>query len=467
MKAITRSSFIFFVAFIVAFIVNVFVASSLVISAQAYEMDYQIDVDQSLEQFQVKVCFDEHVPNALYNGAWNDNRWLKSAYNADGKSLRVSDNRMRLRGVKPHQCIRYEVQLSSDHQRRRSSYRAGNDMVLSNNMWLWQAKNITAKDKVNLTFHLPKGFNISTPWTAKNTKYKSQFSLTPTPYSWDSRIAIGQFKVTSVKAGRQTLQVAILNSSDKRKQEYIDWISQAAGAIAGLNGDFPLDNAQILITPIGAKREAVPWGEVQRGGNASAHFFVDSFRPIQQFKDDWTATHELSHMLVPFIDRDELWLSEGIASYYQNVARAKASMISAETGWSKLLAGFSRGTKAAKKESLSNSSAIMQMYWGGAAMYLMADAELRKQSNNQQNLATVLAQFNRCCRPSTTRWSGLKLMQKFDQLSDTKIFSRLYQSEAQERRFPDIMPLLSDMGIKRLKLKSGQRLSPAALAIMR
>ncbi|MFT4925613.1 MAG: putative metalloprotease with PDZ domain [Phenylobacterium sp.] len=451
------------------FYIVVFLLSLLTtLKAQAYNVDYQITPDKSLDTLKVKVCFDEQVPKALYNGMWDENRRLGSAVDQNQRQLRVRDNRMSLKGVLSRQCIRYEADISSNNNRRRSNYRAGSDKVINNDSWLWQPKNLTTKDRVRLSFNLPKGYNVSTPWTAVEASGNSKtFLLTTTPYDWTSRIAIGQFTIEPVKVANQTLQVAILNSKPPRKQQYIDWIKQVSEAIAGVTGDFPVDNAQILITPIGAKREAVPWGEVQRGGSVAAHFFVDSFRPIQQFKDDWTAAHELSHMLVPYISRDELWLSEGIASYYQNVARAKAGMISPQIGWQKLLAGFSRGIKSAKKESLSNASAIMQMYWGGAAMYLMADAQLRQRSNNQQHLGTVLAKFNQCCRLGTQRWSGLALMKKFDQLSNSLIFTSLYQTEAQARRFPDIMPLLGQMGFKQLKADKGSKLSDKALMMMR
>ncbi|MCJ8268704.1 MAG: hypothetical protein MJK04_04790 [Psychrosphaera sp.] len=427
------------------------------LSASAYEIDFQINVVEPLEQVNVKVCFKDHVPRALYNGAYRDNRNLKNAVGPNGKPLIVSDNQMLLRGVKPNQCISYESSLSSAKQQRRSLYRAGKDIVVDNTLWLWQPTNIGSKDTVKLSFNLPKGYNVSTPWIASGKP--NQFTLTSTPYDWDSRIAIGKFKVAPVKIAQQTIQVAILNSTEKRKLEYIEWIKQAASAIAGINGSYPVDNAQIIITPTGKKREAVPWGEVQRGGSVSAHFFVDSFRPIQEFKDDWTATHELSHMLVPFISRNELYLSEGIASYYQNVARGKAGMISVETAWDKLLAGFSRGT----------SSRRMQKYWTGAAIYMMADRELRKRSNNKQSLGTVLKQLNACCRPSTSSWSGRRLMNKFDELSHSKIFTTLYhkQEQAQEGRFPDILPVLRDMGIDELKRDTSKRLSGAALDIVR
>lgn len=38
---------------------------------------------------------------------------------------------------------------------------------------------------------------------------------------------------------------------------------------------------------------------------------------------DWTATHELSHMLLPYVASRDRWLSESLASYYQNVLRAR------------------------------------------------------------------------------------------------------------------------------------------------
>jgi predicted metalloprotease with PDZ domain len=172
-------------------------------------------------------------------------------------------------------------------------------------------------------------------------------------------------------------------------------------------------------------------------------------------------------MFVPFIDRDELYLSEGLASYYQNVARAKTGMISPEQAWDKLLAGFGRGIRSAKRELLAKDPSTMQMYWGGAAIYLMADVALRERSKGKENLGSVLKRFNQCCQPSTSRWSGLRLMKKYDELSHSKIFTTLYQEQAQQRRFPDIMPVLKKLGFDGLKRVKGKPLSPAALDIMR
>lgn len=441
----------------------------------ALEVLYRFKSDALLDSAEVKVCFVDEVPEALFNGAWRYNRWLKGSKGPDGEPLSVRHNRMYLSGVKPGQCIDYEVALDSGKGRRRSLYRSGKDVIFNNNMWLWQPRAISVKDKVTITFDLPQGFNVSAPWLDRegiegegmNGNNRNRFKLTTTPFRWDSRIAIGQFKVEKLRVGSQTLRVAILNSNPKRKAQYLDWIKETAEAIQTVNGRYPVNHPQIVVTPIGAKREAVPWGEVQRGGNVAAHFFVDSYRPIAEFKADWTAAHELSHMFVPFIDRDELYLSEGMASYYQYVARAKAGILSPEAAWDKLLAGFGRGMRSAKRELLANNPSTMQMYWGGAAIYLMADVQLRKQSGGRQNLGTVLHKFAMCCKPNTTSWSGLRLMRKYDELSGTKIFTTLYQEQAQERRFPDITPTLEALGFDSLKRNKRKPLSKAALDIMR
>lgn len=235
-------------------------------NAHGYEADYQIRVNQALDHFAVKACFADRVPEALVNGALNDNRWLHSATDADGRALRVRGNRMDLGDIKPGQCVDYQVKLPAHKVRRRHYYRSGGDMMVNNDRWLWQPENVGSRDRVTLHFELPADHRISTPWPLAGVAPRHAFTLTDTPYGWDSRIAIGRFSIEPVKVAGQTLQIAVLNSHGKRRQAYIGWITEAARAIAGLNGEFPVDNAQILIVPTGARHEAVPWGEVQRGG---------------------------------------------------------------------------------------------------------------------------------------------------------------------------------------------------------
>ena len=49
---------------------------------------------------------------------------------------------------------------------------------------------------------------------------------------------------------------------------------------------------------------------------------------MQEITNDWTAFHELSHLLIPYRGHGDLWFSEGLATYYQNIIQARAGVLS-------------------------------------------------------------------------------------------------------------------------------------------
>ena len=84
-----------------------------------------------------------------------------------------------------------------------------------------------------------------------------------------------------------------------------------------------MPQAQILVVPGARGPEPTPWAYVVRGGSPAAHFFINQRRPIREFFEDWTAVHELSPPAVAVCQCRRFWLSEGVATYYQNVLRAR------------------------------------------------------------------------------------------------------------------------------------------------
>ena len=50
-------------------------------------------------------------------------------------------------------------------------------------------------------------------------------------------------------------------------------------------------------------------------------------------------------MLMPYISSRDRWLSEGLASYYQNVLRARDGRLTDTQAWQLLYEGFQRGKK--------------------------------------------------------------------------------------------------------------------------
>ena len=89
----------------------------------------------------------------------------------------------------------------------------------------------------------------------------------------------------------------------------------------------------------------------------------------------------------------------------------------------------------------------MLVYWSGAAIALLADTELREMSDGKVSLDTVLGRLQACCLPSHREWRGKAFFSKLDELSDYKIFTRLYEEHANSRGMPDLTTLYRDLGI--------------------
>src|SRR5690349_3931578 len=81
--------------------------------------------------------------------------------------------------------------------------------------------------------------------------------------------------------------------------------------------------------------------------------------PSAEFADDWTAVHELSHLMHPYLGDRGTWLAEGLATYYQNVLRARSGMLTPAQAWDRLYQGFKRGAKTPGDETLEQVASNM------------------------------------------------------------------------------------------------------------
>jgi hypothetical protein len=233
-----------------------------------------------------------------------------------------------------------------------------------------------------------------------------------------------------------------------------EWVADAAGMVGALYGRFPFPQVQVMVVPNARAREPTPWAFVVRGGGPAVHFLINQRRSMSEFYEDWTAAHEFSHLLLPFVDPRDAWLSEGLATYYQNVLRARAGRLTANEAWGKLHAGFGRGSGEATDLTLAeatrrmySSRLFMKVYWTGTAMMLLADLQLRQISNGAQSLDTVLAEFNACCFNAHREWRARELFARFDELSGTDVFTSLLEQHIDSTRFPDLSGAYRDLGL--------------------
>lgn len=104
------------------------------------------------------------------------------------------------------------------------------------------------------------------------------------------------------------------DSAEQRKLK--SWITTTVAAVESTVAPYPFD-VHIYFHRLAGKGEPIPWANTNRNDQQAIHFHVDTSYSEGEFLQDWTAPHELSHLLIPYVGRSYSWFSEGFASFMQ------------------------------------------------------------------------------------------------------------------------------------------------------
>lgn len=237
------------------------------------------------------------------------------------------------------------------------------------------------------------------------------------------------------------------NFTTAQKAKLKAWLLSVAKTVSLLHGALPRPEIRISLQPYPAK-SAVPFARVLRNNPEGVLFYINPDRPLDDYINDWTAYHELSHLFIPYPGNADVWFSEGLASYYQNVLQARAGLLTQQEAGAKLRAGFERGEKDSRYAQMTlgelspvmrEKHAFMRVYWSGALYFLQADLMLRNlpvNSGARRTLDEVLREFGQCCLSSQQSWTGLAIATEFDRISGTGIFTMLYTNYEQSTAIP-------------------------------
>lgn len=258
----------------------------------------------------------------------------------------------------------------------------------------------------------------------------------------------------TLRAGDTRLEIAVIDVADPARVELLhDWIAEAAQAPLAVSGRFPLRAARVEIRQRhGDAKSPVPWGQTaRRGDTVRVLLYVRDDAGLGELRADWTAVHELSHLFHPFLGARGRWLAEGLASYYQNVLRARVGLIEPRDAWRELDAGFRRGRGAVEGVRLDQlgrrRGGTMRVYWAGAAFWLEADLALRREYGS--SLDAVLARYARCCLAAAERANPQAFVAQLDRVAGADgLFDRLYRRYAASERFPPLDEAYRQLGIE-------------------
>jgi hypothetical protein len=439
---------------------------------------YTVTVDYSLSRLWVEARFRPSV-DSMTARSRDAGKYLIDVRDCDSSQQISMRNHRLLLPPKGIRCMNYTVDLArAARQERQNRSLSPVNVIVSPSLWLWRPE-LTSSTELRVRFQLPENVKVSVPWELISVD-RQEYRLAKSPESTDASVVFGDFDYRDVPVPGAMLRVSLLKTEGGMDTIAIsNWLRATATDVSLAYGRFPNPSPQVIVIPVGDSRgraeSAVPFGRVIRDGGESIELFVDQRRPIEAFLEDWTATHEFSHLMLPYMQREQKWVSEGFAQYYQNVLLARSGTYDEHKAWQKIHEGLERG-RLSRPELSPNEAAsggirgsLMKVYWSGAAFALMADVSLRERSGGEETLDLVLDRLQACCLPSDRVWSGPELFSKMDTLTDYPVFMQMYRRYADTAGFPDIRPLVERLGLAvsndKIRLKRNAELAHIRLAI--
>lgn len=246
-------------------------------------------------------------------------------------------------------------------------------------------------------------------------------------------------------AGGSRLRVAIVPSAmAPGRAAILDWVRAAAQAIRVYYGRFPVDSLAILVVAVpGGEIHGTTWGYQ----GAATRIVVGTEVSAASLSDDWVLVHEMVHVATPRLDRKHLWLTEGLATYVEPIARAQAGQLSVQRVWSEAVQGMPKGLPAAGDEGLDRTHTWGRTYWGGALFCLRADLEIRLRTQNRRGLQDALRAIVAAGGRNTSEWPIDELLATGDRATGVTVLADMYQSERAAPVMVDLDALWRRLGV--------------------
>jgi hypothetical protein len=243
------------------------------------------------------------------------------------------------------------------------------------------------------------------------------------------------------------VQVDFPGSAFRGEQDLLlAWIKRSIGIVAGYYGRFPTSTLHIQVMP----RD----GDAVRGGRSfgdhGAFIQVDLGEGVNeaQLLDDWVLVHEMIHLALPDVGRDHAWLSEGLATYVEGIARAQAGNRKPADVWAEQVRSMPHGLPQAGDRGLDHTHTWGRTYWGGALFCLLADVEIRNRTHNRLGLQDAMRAVARASGGLVADWPIRRVLSVGDGAVGTPALEDLYAQMKDTAVTPDLAALWGRLGVE-------------------
>ncbi|MDA1195399.1 MAG: hypothetical protein O2894_09470 [Planctomycetota bacterium] len=426
--------------------------------AQSQGWDYVVRFDATLARAEVRCCFREFLPRRLVSRSPASLSAFTFPAEPGGPRLVLRDEDNSLLPVDMdarRSCVRWEVDVARAARRGRMGpfRRVGRDLMIEPGALMLFPGMWPLAAHVTVRFELPEGYRVLAPWprTAEGA-----YVLDVGSTRLLGRFAIGRFDTHVAQVAGSTVEIGVLDAPHAASAEGIrTWVHEAMRAVATIDGRFPTPRLAVIVEPVPGRDPPSPFGTSMRAGGGHVHLLLSNAAKDPALPGEWVAVHEMMHLALPWTFDEEAWLQEGFTTYYQEVLRARAGMISEREAWQNIEAGFGRGrrrggvrTLALESRDMHREHAYHRVYWAGAAIALLIDVRLRSGSNGRYALDDFVNWWRAHRGGQVNANRGLDLLRAAEEALQVSPCSRIAVRWLESTDFPDVGPVYEALGIR-------------------
>ena len=226
----------------------------------------------------------------------------------------------------------------------------------------------------------------------------------------------------------------------------LTWIQRSAGIVAAYYDGFPSRTATIELRP--ESGAGVMGGTTYGYPDALIRVRVGREVSAAQLANDWVMVHEMTHLALPDVGEEHAWLSEGLATYVEGVARVQAGNRTEQDVWEEELRSMPRGLPQPGDAGLDRTHTWGRTYWGGAMFCLMADVDIRRQTGNRKGLEDAVRAIVRASGGLRTTWPIERVLATGDAAVGTASLEELYARMKDSAYAPDLTALWRSLGVE-------------------
>lgn len=250
--------------------------------------------------------------------------------------------------------------------------------------------------------------------------------------------------------------------------EILEWVGRSADIVSRYYARFPARRAVIRLAP--------QPGEGVHGGksfaNPNAYIRVQLGREVSaaELRTDWVLVHEMTHLALPDTGETHAWLSEGLATYVEGIARVHAGNRSEADVWAEEMRSMPRGLPEPGDRGLDHTHTWGRTYWGGAMFCLLADVDIRRRTELRFGLQHALRAILNESGGLAADWPIERVLRTGDAAVGTRTLEDLYAQMRDKPVTPDLAALWRELGVlpagNSVKLVDDAPLAPVRHAIM-